>query len=343
MVAWPKDYIDKVLADGSCPTCGLVDCTQLVVTAVASPPVTHILKGPKDDGNYIKVGGKPVEIPPGTKLYVLSVSANGLWYNVTSDQTQLDKAQYAGWILAARGAGLSGTHLGAPYVRADGRDGGTKSAIDFAASCLPAIKPNPAGSRYVKGSFIGKKGDGDDLTTGYSERCLRFMLDCFGIFPERCPQMTNPSLYRPDMTQKASDENASYPISAWGAYNALNDAGKILTAPLPPPAGSMVFWGQSTANGNYGHVAITSDDKGNVISSGAPGKVRPADPAKGEDDKKWEYHLAGLHDDVWPGTLADVTSWTEVGMVGYTTPALAFLPGTWGANDCIAPPTTEKS
>src|SRR5262249_55717365 len=125
---------------------------------------------------------------------------------------------------------------------------------------------------------------------------------CFGlsVAPHRCDEMT-----------VLSED------SALGAFNALNRAQKILQPP-PLPAGAIVFFAASKANGGWGHVCITSDDENHTISSGAPGSARAADTSKtdhqtgkSEDGTLYQYHNEGAHPDVWEGTVEEVGEWTQ--------------------------------
>jgi hypothetical protein len=129
--------------------------------------------------------------------------------------------------------------------------------------------------------------------------CLGFVNDAFYISgaPDRAREMSNPPT-----GERAID-----------AYQALYAGGKIRPATVNQalPEGAIVFFDRSEANGNAGHVAIatgqlTEDGIPLIITSGWPGSpevmILPLD----------ELERA-------TGTY-----------LGYTTPEIAFAPGTFG-------------
>jgi hypothetical protein len=101
----------------------------------------------------------------------------------------------------------------------------------------------------------------------YDNWCLDFCINAYNLRNnDLCPEMTNP---------------APYAGTAWGAFQALKDHGKILPASgTPDPtqpleAGTLVFFGPTDDNENAGHVCIATgrmapDGTPEVITSGFP-------------------------------------------------------------------------
>jgi len=146
--------------------------------------------------------------------------------------------------------------------------------------------------------------NGEDKGSSYANRCLRFVNDCYNItgVPTRCPLMYNPGRCR-------------QPDSALGAYRALQICNKIRPITSPLPAGAIVFWGPSDDNLQFGHVALVLEDGIQVITSGFVTK-------------------AGVKTNVEiKESVAAVASWTGAPAFGYTTPEIAFTPGSWGAGE----------
>lgn len=322
MLLWPEILFHVVLGALSCTDCGVVDCSPWKVRVSAAE--THLCRDM--NANYaIGQNGQAIILPVDTVLRVLDANGAG-WYRVTDDA---DPPTFEGYVRPARTTYHSGTPTGDPFVEAGdgGRDGGVDSAIAYAETYLPD------GARYTAGTYagyIGSEPPQPDLTTGFSNRCLGFVSTCYGVtrVSGRCPEMYLPNTY-------------GYPNTAWGAYMALNDGNKILTSPMPPPRGAIVFWGKSSYNGNNGHIALTSDDSGSVISSGAPGANRAA--REGEDGTNYQYHETGSHPDVWRTTIDEVTGWTDAAFLGYTTPETGFMAPLWGGKACLEPEEPETS
>ncbi|MRG96364.1 SH3 domain-containing protein [Polyangium spumosum] len=144
--------------------------------------------------------------------------------------------------------------------------------------------------------------NGELKGSDYANRCLRFVSDCYNItgVQPRCPLMYNPG-------------RCGYAGNAIGAYRALQRCAKMLPLISPLPTGAIVFWGPSGKNGNHGHVAIALEDgvqiitSGFVTSAGVPTNVEIME------------------------SVAAVATWTGAIALGYTTPEVAFTPGSWGA------------
>lgn len=256
--------------------------------------------------------GAPLQ--PGSEVEVLgSTNEPGkLWLHVRTEDGR------EGYIL---GTGpretVSGVAQCFPYVLSDGRDGSGAEALKFAQNEVGA------GLRYGP--------DANGVT-----RCLRFMLDSFGLMDarDRCPEMYNPAVGltsenlvappaegEPRVELPAGQVYSDMTGTAIASWLALSNHGKTVPAavgkggaPVLPKElepGAMVFFGATEKNGYAGHVAIAT---GETAPDGSPLIVTSG----------------------WKGSPeVSVMSLKEIQeasgpYLGYTTPERAFAPGTYG-------------
>jgi hypothetical protein len=134
--------------------------------------------------------------------------------------------------------------------------------------------------------------------------CLGFVNDCYYLsgVPLRCEEMSNPGKF-------------GYAGTANGAFLALQDNGKIRTSQptdrLEP--GAIVFFAPTTANGMAGHVCI------------ATGEMAPP------PDNSPMLITSGFLNSPKVKRMSLLEMQRESGAyLGYTTPEIAFTPGTYG-------------
>ena len=270
-----------------------------------------------------------------------------------------------GWIASERTQYLSGTATAYPYVLEDGRDGSGATAVDHALEFVSAAEraelqamydSMPAGpNRDALGALLERIPEGNTTNwgTGYSNNCLGFVNDDFGISQamDRSPQMSNPAAYinaeqtvpppvdpaNPDRTLEPWErpvlpEGQIYSDmtgSAYGAWLALGNESEA--HPDRPP-----LYTEATVGADGKPVLTEPLEEGTILffgpstANGNAGHVCIATGVMAPDGTPLVVTSG------WPGSqgvkvmsLAEMQAATGT-YLGYTTPEQGFQSGRWG-------------